>query len=392
MAVNLTNADAALKSYYIDAISEQLNFKINPFMAMIEQTTNDVWGKEVKKTISLGVNGGIGAGDEDGVLPTAYGNQYLQLTSGLKNLYGTIEISDKAIRASENNAGAIVNLLNAEMEGLIKSSSYNFGRMLYGDGSGRVATITAGVGQLALVDDLTKLSVGQVLEVVDQYGKVVSKYGKIRIKDLSKDENLVTFYELDALGEEEVADFNYGLVIQGSSNKEITGLSAIFKSSGDIYGCNREVYKNLIPIMERVDNALTLDKIQEVLDKIEKTTGNSANVILCSLEVRRILQKLLSANNRNIDTMELNGGYKTMSYNGIPIIADRFCPMDHMYLLNTNDFALHQLCDWQWLSDDDGRVLKQVPGKPVYTATLVKYAELMCSNPAGQACIVNIKK
>ena len=253
MAVNLTNADAALKSYYIDAISEQLNFKINPFMAMIEQTTNDVWGKEVKKTISLGVNGGIGAGDEDGVLPTAYGNQYLQLTSGLKNLYGTIEISDKAIRASENNAGAIVNLLNAEMEGLIKSSSYNFGRMLYGDGSGRVATITAGVGQLALVDDLTKLSVGQVLEVVDQYGKVVSKYGKIRIKDLSK-----------ALGEEEVADFNYGLVIQGSSNKEITGLSAIFKSSGDIYGCNREVYKNLIPIMERVDNALTLDKFSPV--------------------------------------------------------------------------------------------------------------------------------
>ena len=30
-----------------------------------------------------------------------------------------------------------------------------------------------------------------------------------------------------------------------------------------------------------------------------------------------------------------------------------------MYLLNTNDFCLHQLCDWQWLEGDDGKVLQQ---------------------------------
>ena len=31
MAVNLTNADEALKSYYLDAVSEQLNENVNPF-------------------------------------------------------------------------------------------------------------------------------------------------------------------------------------------------------------------------------------------------------------------------------------------------------------------------------------------------------------------------
>ena len=391
MAVNLTNADAALKSYYIDVVAEQLNTKINPFMAQIEQTTNNVWGKDVKKAISVGLNGGIGAGDEDGSLPTAYGNEYLELTSTLKNLYGTIEISDKAIRASENNAGALVNLLNAEMEGLIKASSYNFGRMLYGDGSGKIALITAGQGNMAMVDDMSKLAIGQVVEVVDGSGKVLSNFGKMRIKELSKTENLVTF-TTSALGEEELGEKNYYLAIQGSSNKEITGLGAIFGDYGELYGQDKETNKTLVPIEEYLSGSLTLDKLQEVLDKIEITSGNTANIILCSVEVRRILQKLLSANNRNVETMELNGGYKTMSYNGIPIVADRFCPKTHMYILNTNDFALHQLCDWQWLSDDDGRVLKQVPGKPVYTATLVKYAELMCSNPAGQARIVNITK
>lgn len=88
--------------------------------------------------------------------------------------------------------------------------------------------------------------------------------------------------------------------------------------------------------------------------------------------------------------MEIAGGFKALSYNGIPIVADRFCPKNTMYFLNTNDFALHQLCDWQWLADEDGKILRQVPGKPVYTATLVKYADLICSRPCGQGVIKGI--
>jgi hypothetical protein len=58
-----------------------------------------------------------------------------------------------------------------------------------------------------------------------------------------------------------------------------------------------------------------------------------------------------------------------------------------MYLLNTDFFKLHQLCDWQWLETEDGKILKQTPGKPVYTATLVKYAELVCDNPSAQGML-----
>ena len=95
-----------------------------------------MWGKEVRRLAQYGVNGGVGAGTEEGDLPSAAGNNYEQFVTTLKNLYGTIEISDKAVRASENNVGAFVNLLNAEMDGLIRSSAFNFGRMLFGDGSG----------------------------------------------------------------------------------------------------------------------------------------------------------------------------------------------------------------------------------------------------------------
>lgn len=141
MAVNLTNADKALKSYYLDAISQQLD-NLSPFYAMIKKNTDDVWGKEVKKLVCYGANGGIGAGTEEGNLPTASGMDYKLITLGLKNLYGRIEITDKAIRASENNAGAFVSLLNGETESLIRSSAFNLSRMLFGDGTGKLATVS----------------------------------------------------------------------------------------------------------------------------------------------------------------------------------------------------------------------------------------------------------
>ena len=65
MAINLSNADSALKSVYLDAISEQLDTNASPFMAAIEKTSNHVWGKEVKMNVVHGFNGGVGAGNED---------------------------------------------------------------------------------------------------------------------------------------------------------------------------------------------------------------------------------------------------------------------------------------------------------------------------------------
>lgn len=44
----------------------------------------------------------------------------------------------------------------------------------------------------------------------------------------------------------------------------------------------------------------------------------------------------------------------------------------------------------RWLEGDDGKVIKQVANKPLYTATLVKYADMICDRPIGQAMISGI--
>ena len=79
--------------------------------------------------------------------------------------------------------------------------------------------------------------------------------------------------------------------------------------------------------------------------------------------------------------MDLQGGFRALSYNGIPVVNDRFVADGDMYLLTTKEFELCQLGDWSWLESNDGRIIRQKEGYPIYTATLVKYAELLCNRP-----------
>lgn len=387
MAVTLTSADSALKTYYLDAVAEQLNIS-NPLFARIKQSTNDVWGKEVRKLAVYGVNGGIGAGTEEGELPSATGNNYSEMVTTLKNLYGTIEISDKAVRASENNAGAFVNLLNAEMEGLIKSSTFNFGRMLFGDGTGVIAKVSNIEEGVITVDSVKNIVEGMVVDFRTPIGVAITSATGRRVIRVDRAENIVT---LDGSSEDN-ADIIQGMIItvQGSYNNELTGLKAIFDTTKNLYGLSRTENSWLNPYINSSVGTLSEEIIQKAIDEIEDISGGTINFIVCSRGVRRALQKILSANKRLVDTTELTGGYKTITYNGIPVVADRFCPEGTMYLLNTEDFTLHQLCDWQWLTGDDGKVLKQVAGKPVYTATLVKYADLICARPCGQGMLSGI--
>ena len=386
--VTMTSADNALKSLYLGVVSEQLNTGVNPLLAKIKQTTQDVWGKEIRRLAQYGINGGIGAGTEEGELPAAAGNNYDQFVLTLKNLYGTIEISDKAVRASENSVGAFVNLLNAEMEGLLKASSFNFGRMLFGDGNGTLATVGKIENGVITVDNIKNIVEGMVVDFLTADGEALAGATARRVIYVDRANKQIKVS--GATISTETVPAGSIITVQNSYGKEITGLKAIFKDSGSIYGLDRATHKWLIPYMKENVGEISETVIQKAIDELEENTGSKVNFIVCSSGVKRAYQKHLATYKRNVDVMELNGGYKALSYNGIPVISDRFCPEGTMYLLNTDDFILHQLCDWKWLEGEDGRVLKQVANKPVYSATLVKYADLICTRPCGQAMLSGI--
>ena len=385
--VTLTSAQNALKSVYLNVLSEQLNINSNAFLSRVNQTSKDVFGKEIIKLAPYGLNGGVGAGSEDGALPTASNHNHLQFKTSLKNLYGTINLTDKAIRASQSNKGAFVNLLNDEMESLIKSSSFNLGRMLYGDGTALLATV---IDSTPTFDSVRNFVEGMKIDIYN--GESLVKSGLIITYVDRANKQIVCSESLAGICNE-----GYTVYANGSKNNEITGIKRIFdttEANKILYGVDRTQYKWLYPYINdngKVETEINDIMIQKALNAIEETSGNQVDFIAVSGDVRNAYQAYLSEYRRNLDMTTLAGGYKAMTYAGTPIVYERFVEDGTMYLLNSKDFNLHQLCDWEWLEGENGNILIPSANTPTYSAVLVKYAELICDRPGAQGKISNIK-
>ena len=378
--ITIANADAALKDYYLDAVSAQLNGEVSPFFNAIAKTSENVFGKDVKLAIAKGTMAGVVAGAEDGELPSPRSNRYYGVTLPLKNIYGTIEISDKAMRASGDTSGAFVNLLNAEMEGLVAGAKANFARMLYGDGNGLICTVTSKKSdhQLAVnsaksyfVGLKVKIGVTSPIETeitaVDVAGKTITVSASLTSATFSGGEKVT---------------------IQGAEGNEIIGLAGIFDGTS-LYGYTKSEEAYFSPYVKNVTaSQLAESDIVDVIDSLEESNDGKVNMILCSHRVRKSIAALMSASRRIVNTAEIAAGYSSIIINDVPVYADKFCPDDRIYFVNTDDFSLNQLCDWAWLEDEGGRILKQVVGKAAYSATLVKYAELVCKRPCAQGVII----
>lgn len=377
--ITINSADAALKDYYLDAVNAQLSGEVSPFFNAIAKTGENVFGKDVKLAIAKGGMAGVVAGAEDGALPAPRSNRYYGVTLPLKNIYGTIEISDKAMRASENSAGAFVNLLNAEMEGLVAGAKANFARMLYGDGNGLLCTVASKKSATVLVVNSAK-SYFKGLKV--KIGALTSDYTVTAVDTEKKEITVDTaLTDTQISGGEKVC-------LAGAEGNEITGLSGIFDGA-TLYGYTKSSDTYFQPYVKHCAPAsFTENDIIDVIDTIEESADGKVNMILCSHKVRKQIAKLMSSSRRIVNTADIAAGYSSIVINDVPVYADKFCPDDRIYFVNTDDFVLNQLCDWAWLEDEGGRILKQVAGKAAYSATLVKYAELVCKKPCGQGAII----
>lgn len=383
--ITIENADKALKDYYLDAVNAQLNDGISPFFSAIEKNSDNVSGKDVRLSVVRGFSGNILAGAEDGDLPDPYKNRYLSISAPLKNLYGTIEISDKAIRASKESAGAFVNLVNAEMEGLVSSARQNFQRMLYGDGSGKLFEIDERVsGTVYKVSPLKDYFLGMQVDMLPIAGQIFPEGLGVYITKIDKTAGTITISRnmIDSV------DGGYG-VPHGSENNELTGLGAIFNSD-TLYGYKKTEEPFFAPYKLDAKKALTEEMLTDVLDYVEENFNSKINMILCSYKTRKKIAALLADGRRFVNTLDASAGVGAVSVNGVPVYADKYCPEGKIIFVNTDDFVLSQLCDWEWLENEDGKILKQVTGKAAYGATLVKYAELICKKPCGQAMIYNV--
>lgn len=285
--IDLYQAENTLKNVYLGIIRDQLNNKSDPVLAKIKNTQENVWGNKI-------------------IVSRHFEDTYYTIEEELVTFTATIEITDKAIRCSQNSTGAFVNLLNDTIETM-------------------------------LVDTKRRLA--------------------------------NSFYNEDTKPTYLPEDYKF-------EPMKVNGLKKLFDTKNNITKLN--------PYIDKINKFDTI-KIQEIIDN----NNDEVNMMLCSPKTKMDYVEYVSECRRYIDIADLGGGYKGIYFNeNILIHTNKSIPDNEIYLINTDDFKLHQLCDWEWLEDGNGRILKQDINKPVYRATLVKYANYVCSNPSGQIKIV----
>lgn len=108
--------------------------------------------------------------------------------------------------------------------------------------------------------------------------------------------------------------------------------------------------RKLIPVGQVADagvQPLTLDRLDEAID----LNRGVANMIIMSKKGNRKLNALLQAQQRFVDTTEVNGGFRVQVYNGIPIFRSIFITDDQgvgnnetdIFILDTNGVWVGEL-------------------------------------------------
>lgn len=380
-----TTSDA-FKTDYLPTIRDQVNNKSGVFLSMLDKKTVQTTGKGFEFVIKYGRNGGIISGDENALLPESRGRQYKRATGITKNMFGRVMMTEKSILASKSNKGAYINMVESMLEDLTNDAKENFYRQSFQDGKGILCTTNANSSTNTLVVDTVKfLAEGQFIDIVSDAGAVKVAKREVLQRDEATNTIIISGDAVTTLATDVIS-------IADSYGKEMTGLKAIFDNGNTLYGIDRSTNKwfnaNVVDHAGAEINEIVMRKmVQKALNE----SGSKINYIQCGNGVANAYYNLQLSYKRNIEYMDLKGGFKTMSFNGIPLSEDYYEEDGVMRFLNTENFAIRRLGDWDFLNRG-GKVLFPVNDRPSYQAVLFMFAEMTCDKPKGQSTLKNIKE
>ena len=377
MATTLTTLDAILKNQYIGPIRDQLN-NSSVLYSRLEKNSDSVVGKNFTIPLHYGRNEGVGARGEGSALPTAGNQAYKECIVPMRYQYGRIRLTGPTMKAARSNEGAFIRAVDSEMRGLEKDMKASMNRQVFGDGTGLLATVAAsGSGtSTVVVDSTAKLRVGMPIDIiVKTTGAATAGVAGTSVASIT---NTTTFTITDTLAGSPAA--TYGVYIAGSRNNEMMGLSGIVSATSTLQGldvANYPWWKATVQANSGTNRAISDTILQTALDTLEANSSGKATALYTSYGVRRAYQALLTATKQLVNTQELKGGYKALTYNDLPIIADKDAPTNKIFVVDEDELQIFRLGDLDWMQDD-GAILSRVSGYDAYEAVLYVYQELGC--------------
>lgn len=299
-------------------------------LSRIERTSEgvrqDVSGRYTVIPLKVRRNQGIGSRPERGVLPLPGKQGYVGTRVKVQHQYVVGEITSQALLLADREPRSFVNTLDQELSGMRDDAMKDYARMVWGLGSGRLATVSSVSGNTLTVDRIQYFEVEMRLDAVDPAGPTVIAE-QMEVTDIDVSNSTIT---VDAAGST-AADNE--LVRHGNYNQEITGFRHLIDDTLAV--------QNLDPADESkwaahvIDNGAGAYSELEVItanDQVRRYSGQQISVMFCGFGVRRAVFDQLSQNREFVNTTEFGAGFSALPFSlgaqQIPMVEDPDYPED----------------------------------------------------------------
>ncbi len=404
MGQNLTNADAALKEYYLPAAREQLNNK-NVLETEVPKNREDFEGRRAILSLHVSRNSGVGSRAESGTLPTAGNQGYTEERVPVYYHYGRIEVTGPVIAAMKSDKGSFVRAVDSEMKGITKDLARQYNRQRFGTSNGVIATTGATSSDTVIVlsssttaTQMRQLEVGMVVDI----GTVASPDTVASARTITAVDRSSKTITISGAAVSTTNNTHFifltgnGGAVGGAGQKEITGLQSIVDSSGTLFNVNPSTYDVWASYEDSnsgTNRTPTDTLFEEAIDEIDIASGSTPNLIITTAGVRRAYAASLKSQKRFANTTTLKGGFSALTVEAggaeVAMTWDRDCPANQAFLLNTEHLIDFIEEDWNWM-DKDGSVLSRVANKDAYEATIFKYSEQATDKRNAHGKIVDL--
>ncbi len=389
MAQILTKLEAILKDKYQPALTNQINTEPSPFLEKIKKVT--LTNNTIKCAAPVGINGGFGFGAEGVGTPKAGAQRYTRFEIDAVDMYVDLQISNKTIELASSNASSMINALDSEIKGSYAAAKWNIGRALFGDGTGKLATVTAataqGTGTVLTLDSVKRVIEGLSIDLYDEDGTLASGNGGHRIISVDRANKTVV-----CEGTLTLASASGFITVQGSYNRELMGLGAIFGDGETLYGIKKSENPWICPTTVDAAGDITDLVLYRGIKEAKDYKGANIDLLMMGDDAFLAYQDYIHTNNVTVtDKYHFVGGavgYKILvGSNEVVIVNERFVPENEVWGVDTSAFYL-EATPWNFM-EKDGGVFVPMPDTSIFRALLASYGNLMCTNPGGCVRFIN---
>ena len=388
MSINLAELERIAREQALPAIDNQISKEPSPFLEKIAKPP--LTSSKIDVITGVGLNGGFGYGGENKDIPKGGGQIYEKFQLDTADMYGTIEISNKALQLGLGDKG--INLLMNEMQGIKDAMTWNIGRSLFGNGKGILANVTASSGAVnkITVDSTKLLKEGLTVDFYTTGAGVdstPSHTGK-RIVGIDRANKTIT---VDGSAITVAAGF---ITVQGSYGREIFGLGAFFDTSiTSIYGVEKSKASWLIPEEYDASSAISDTLISKAVREARNYKNSNTDMILCGdTAYDAYVDYMKESKTMVTNTQEFWGGvqglYITADGRKVVVVHESNVADDEMIGVDTTQF-LFPKTPTDFITKDGG-VFERLQNGTIFQAVLGCYGNLICKNPGGIFKITNI--